>query len=107
MKIGIYLVLFLVAFVCMPSLAMAFEPNAVDTNPELSGQGAVDPLPSWNEGPAKTAILNFVANVTNTSNPDYAEPVERIATFDCDGTLWREYPDYVQSRFMFDRVKCL
>jgi hypothetical protein len=105
MKSGTYLVIFFVAFVCMPSLAMAFEPNAVDTNPELSGQGTVDPLPSWNEGSAKTAILRFVANVTNSSNPDYAEPVERIATFDNDGTLLREYPDYVQSLFMFDRVK--
>ena len=102
MKISIYLVLFFVAFVCITSLAIAFEPNVVDTNPELSGQGAVDPLPSWNEGSTKIAILSFVANVTNTSNPDYAEPDERIATFDNDGTLWREYPDYVQSLFMFD-----
>ena len=82
-----------------------FEPNVVDTNSRLSGQGAVDPLPSWNEGSSKFAILSFVANVTNNSNPDYVEPEERIATFDNDGTLWREYPDYVQSRFMLDRVK--
>ena len=105
MKISTYLVLFIVAFVCIPSLAMAFEPNVVDTNLELSSQGAVDPLPSWNEGSTKIAILSFVANVTNTSNPDYVEPEERIATFDNDGTLWREYPDYVSSRFMLDRVK--
>jgi phosphoserine phosphatase len=71
---------------------MAFVPN-------------VDPLPSWNEGSAKNAILSFVANVTNKSNPDYVKAEERIATFDNDGTLWCEYPDYVQSRFMFDRVK--
>ena len=57
------------------------------------------------EGSAKIAILRFVANVTNKSNPDYVGPEERIATFDNDGTLWCEYPDYVQSRFMFDRVK--
>ena len=79
--------------------------NVVDTNPKLSGHGAVDPLPSWNEGSAKSAILSFVANVTNKSNPDYVEPEERIATFDNDGTLWCEYPDYVQVRFMLDRVK--
>ena len=105
MKIGAYLVLFAVALLCISSLATAFEPKVVDTNPKLSCQGAADPLPSWNEGSAKTAILNFVANVTDKSNPDYVEPVERIATFDNDGTLWCEYPDYVQSRFMFDRVK--
>lgn len=71
---------------------------AVDLNPE-------DPLPSWNEGQTKAAILNFVANTTNQSHPDYVEPEERIATFDNDGTLWCEYPDYVQSLFMFDRVR--
>ena len=105
MKISTYLILFIVALVCISSLAMAFEPKVVDTNPKLSYQGAVDPLPSWNEGSAKIAILRFVANVTNKSNPDYVGPEERIATFDNDGTLWCEYPDYVQSRFMFDRVK--
>lgn len=64
-----------------------------------------DPLPSWNEGSTKAAILNFVSNTTNQSHPDYVEPEERIATFDNDGTLWCEYPDYVQSLFMFDRVR--
>ncbi|MDD1748252.1 MAG: haloacid dehalogenase-like hydrolase [Methanothrix sp.] len=105
MKIGAYLVLFAVTLVCVPLLAMAIEPGAVDTSPELSSRSAADPLPSWNEGSAKIAILSFVANVTSESNPDYVEPEERIATFDNDGTLWCEYPDYVQSRFMFDRVK--
>lgn len=71
---------------------------AVDLNPE-------DPLPSWKEGSTKAAILNFVANTTNQSHPDYVEPEDRIATFDNDGTLWCEYPDYVQSLFMFDRVR--
>jgi phosphoserine phosphatase len=105
MKISTYLAIFVVALVSLPSLAMAFETNAVDTNPRQPDQGAADPLPSWNEGSAKIAILNFVANVTNESNPDYVEPAERIATFDNDGTLWCEYPDYVQSLFMFERVK--
>jgi phosphoserine phosphatase len=105
MKISTYLVLFVLALACIPSLATAFEPKAVDTNPRLSGQDAVDPLPSWNEGSARIAILSFVANVTNRSNPDYVKPEERIATFDNDGTLWCEYPDYVMSRFMYDRVK--
>jgi hypothetical protein len=105
MEMSKYLVLFVVAVACIPLLATALEPNIVATNSKSSSQGAVDPLPSWNEGSAKTAILSFVANVTNMSNSNYVEPSERIAAFDNDGTLWCEYPDYVQSHFMLDRVK--
>ena len=64
-----------------------------------------DPLPSWNEGPAKKAILEFVAAVTDENGKDYVEPAERIAVFDNDGTLWVEYPMYTQFLFAFDRVK--
>jgi hypothetical protein len=71
---------------------------------EISPQEVKDPLPSWNNCPAKKAILNFVANATNKSNPHYVVPEERIATFDNDGTLWCEKPDYVQFLFMIDRV---
>jgi len=69
------------------------------------GAFAKDHLPSWNDGPAKTAILEFVATVTDKTSPDYVEPSERIATFDNDGTLWVEYPVYTQLIFAFDRVK--
>jgi phosphoglycolate phosphatase-like HAD superfamily hydrolase len=65
------------------------------------------PLPSWNDGAAKTAILDFVAAVTDKDSKDYVEPAERIATFDNDGTLWVEYPMYTQVLFAFDRVKAL
>jgi phosphoglycolate phosphatase-like HAD superfamily hydrolase len=68
---------------------------------------AQDPLPSWNEGSAKKAILEFVAAVTDKSGKDYVTPAERIATFDNDGTLWVEYPMYTQVLFAFDRVKQL
>jgi phosphoglycolate phosphatase-like HAD superfamily hydrolase len=68
---------------------------------------AADPLPSWNEGAAKKAILEFVAAVTDESGKDYVEPANRIATFDNDGTLWLEYPMYTQALFAFDRVKKL
>jgi hypothetical protein len=104
MKIIKYLAMFVLTFLFIPSFAIAFESNIADTNSKSSSQGAVDPLPSWNDGSAKTAIFSFVANVTNMSNPSYVEPAQRIATFDNDGTLWCEYPDYVQSRFMLDRV---
>jgi len=68
---------------------------------------AADPLASWNDGPAKKAILEFVAAVTDQNGKDYVPPTERIATFDNDGTLWVEYPMYTQALFAFDRVKAL
>jgi hypothetical protein len=68
---------------------------------------AADPLPSWNEGPAKKALLEFVAATTDNNGKDYVKPAERIAVFDNDGTLWVEYPMYTQALFAFDRVKAL
>ena len=68
---------------------------------------AADPLPSWNDGTAKEAILYFVNAVTDKNSKDYVEPAERIATFDNDGTLWVEYPMYTQILFAFERVKKL
>jgi hypothetical protein len=65
---------------------------------------AKDPLPSWNEGPAKQAILSFVKKVTDKSNPGYVPMADRIATFDQDGTLWVEHPLYTQAMFALDRV---
>jgi phosphoglycolate phosphatase-like HAD superfamily hydrolase len=66
-----------------------------------------DPLPSWNDGPAKQAIIDFVTRVTKEGGPNYVEPAERIATFDNDGTLWLEQPQYTQFVFALDRVKAL
>jgi phosphoglycolate phosphatase-like HAD superfamily hydrolase len=66
-----------------------------------------DPLPSWNEGPAKAAIVDFVTKVTTVGGPDFVAPAERIATFDNDGTLWTEQPVYFQVAFAIDRVKAL
>jgi phosphoglycolate phosphatase-like HAD superfamily hydrolase len=64
-----------------------------------------DPLPSWNEGDAKQAILAFVDAVTDESGPDHVPPSARIAVFDNDGTLWTEQPLYIQLAFALDRVK--
>jgi phosphoglycolate phosphatase-like HAD superfamily hydrolase len=66
-----------------------------------------DPLPSWNDGPAKQAIVSFVERTTTAGSPDYVVPAERIAVFDNDGTLWAEQPLYFQANFSFDRVKAL
>ena len=66
-----------------------------------------DHLSSWNDGPARKAIVEFVRTTTDKASPSYVPPGERIATFDNDGTLWAEQPMYVQALFAFDRVKAL
>src|SRR5260221_3273852 len=68
---------------------------------------AADPLPSWNDGPNKQAIISFVEKVTKEGSPDFVPLPERIATFDNDGTLWCEKPLPVQLYFALDRVKQL
>jgi hypothetical protein len=70
-------------------------------------QAQTDPLPSWNDGPNKKAITDFVARVTQQGSPDFVPPAERIATFDNDGTLWVEHPMYTQLAFVLDRVKAM
>ena len=72
-----------------------------------TAQAARDPLPSWNEGPAKQAIVDFVHATTAKGSPKFVPPAERIATFDNDGTLWCEQPMYFQFLFALDRVKAL
>ncbi|MGO9302817.1 MAG: HAD family hydrolase, partial [Candidatus Korobacteraceae bacterium] len=63
-----------------------------------------DPLPSWNDGPAKLDILNFVKVTTDPASPNFVPPGQRIATFDQDGTTWVEHPMYTQFIFAFERV---
>jgi len=73
----------------------------------VAAEQVTDPLPSWNEGPAKRAIFEFVAKVTRPGTPDFVPVPQRIATFDNDGTLWAEKPMYTQLLFALDRVKAL
>ena len=68
-------------------------------------RGGDRPLPSWNDGAARSAILAFVAKATHERGPDFVPPAERIAVFDNDGTLWCEQPLYFQALFMFDRIR--
>jgi phosphoserine phosphatase len=65
---------------------------------------AEDPLPSWNEGPAKKAIVEFVQATTTEGGPKFVPAAERVAAFDQDGTLWVEHPMYSQIVYSFDRV---
>ena len=66
---------------------------------------ADDPLPSWHDGPTKTAIVRFIERVTDEDSPNFVPEAERIATFDNDGCLWSEKPIYFQLVFAIDRVK--
>jgi len=68
---------------------------------------AQDPLPSWNDGATKQAILAAVQEATTAGRPGFIPAAERIATFDNDGTLWVEQPMYTQLAFALDRVKAL
>jgi phosphoglycolate phosphatase-like HAD superfamily hydrolase len=68
---------------------------------------AQDPLSSWNEGPAKQAILEFVKATTTQGSPEFVPPEARIATFDQDGTLWVEHPMYSQVVYCLERVSAL
>ena len=67
--------------------------------------GDDDPLPSWRNGPAKTAIVRFVTDVTRPGGPRFVPPAERIATFDNDGTLMVEKPTYFQLYFFMERLR--
>lgn len=66
---------------------------------------AQDPLPSWNDGPARQQIEDFVKKATTTGSADFVPPEQRIAVFDNDGTLWAEQPIYFQFFFVIDQVK--
>jgi len=67
---------------------------------------ASDPLPSWNDGATKQAIVEFVTRVTTANSPDFVPVEDRIATFDNDGTLWAEQP-YVQGLFILEKIKAM
>jgi phosphoglycolate phosphatase-like HAD superfamily hydrolase len=83
------------------------EPVVIAPASPQAGPSSVDALPSWNDGPSKKAIVDFVGRVTREGGPDFVAPSDRIATFDNDGTLWAEQPIYVQLAFALDRVKSL
>ena len=70
-----------------------------------SVSNAEDPLPSWNDGPAKKSIIEFVTEVTKEGGPNYVPLEDRIATFDQDGTTWVSHPIYAQAVFILHRIK--
>ncbi|HEV8500483.1 MAG TPA: HAD family hydrolase, partial [Casimicrobiaceae bacterium] len=66
-----------------------------------------DPMPSWNDGAAKQAIVSFVEQTTTAGGPKFVAPEDRIAAFDQDGTLWVEQPVYSQLMYCLERVPAL
>jgi phosphoglycolate phosphatase-like HAD superfamily hydrolase len=79
-------------------IGLAFGPEA---------RAQVDPMPSWNDGPAKQAIIAFVKTTTDSASARFVPPADRIAAFDQDGTLWVEHPMYTQVVYCLDRVPAL
>ena len=79
----------------------------VATLPLALSTQAADVLPSWNDGPAKKAIVAFVKAVAERGGKSYVPQANRIATFDQDGTLWVEHPAYAQAMFALDRAGVL
>lgn len=73
----------------------------------LAAAEAPAPLPSWNDGASKQAILQFVEAINTPGGPAFVRPSKRIAVFDNDGTLWSEQPMYFQLAFALDRVRAL
>lgn len=91
----------------MPSSSSLIAFGLLSIGISLSPLRADEPLPSWNDGPNKEALVGFVAKATKEGGPDFVPASERIAVFDNDGTLWCEQPMYVQLAFALDRVKAL
>jgi phosphoglycolate phosphatase-like HAD superfamily hydrolase len=85
-------------------VVFAVLPYLLLTGHAQGQEGATDPLPSWNDGAAKKAIVEFVRTTTNKDSPKYVTPEKRIATFDQDGTLWVEQPMYTQVIYCLERV---
>jgi len=82
-----------------PALAQTLFPAVV------RAQGTqASALASWNDGPAKQAIIDFVRTTTDQASPKFVPPEDRIATFDQDGTLWVEHPMYTQVVYCLERV---
>jgi hypothetical protein len=98
-----FTLIFFTAYLLFSSCESKVQPKQMGK----TSTSGTDPLPSWNEGATKKAIINFVDKTTKEGSPDFIPVEERIACFDNDGTLWSEQPIYFQLAFVLDRVKAL
>ena len=90
----------LLGLAAVPALSATFLPVSASAQTAAPG----DPLPSWNDGPAKSAIIELVKSTTDKASPNFAPHEARIATFDQDGTTWVEHPIYTQVIYCLERV---
>ena len=97
-------VYFIVVFTIVVLIASCTQNETKETTSNIAVETS-DPLPSWNNGATKTAIIDYVNDVTNTESANFIEIKDRIATFDNDGNLWSEQPAYFQLFFAIDRIK--
>ena len=97
------IILFSLLFAACGNHATESSNTTTDTSSQTTAK-VTDPLPSWNEGSAKQAIIHFVHVTTDSADSSYVKPGERVATFDQDGTLWVEHPVYSQLMYCMDRV---
>jgi phosphoglycolate phosphatase-like HAD superfamily hydrolase len=88
------------ALAVLPAFSGSLLPMSAWAQTTASG----GPLPSWNDGAAKQAIVDFVRATTDQGSPKFVPPEDRVATFDQDGTLWVEHPIYSQVVYCLDRV---
>jgi phosphoserine phosphatase len=70
---------------------------------ELTSSSMTGVLPTWRDGAAKQAILDFVGRACG-DGPDAVPVEERVAVFDNDGTLWCEKPMPIQLDFILRRL---
>ena len=97
-----------IKFLCLVIVTISAFTFSCNTPQKASDTNILkDPLPSWNEGASKKAIVDFVTKTTKAGSADFIPAPERIACFDNDGTLWSEQPMYFQFAFVMDRVKAL
>jgi hypothetical protein len=95
------------AFTRSALLSMLLIAGICGSNVAFAENTKPDPLPSWNEGATKKAIVEFVQATTDQSSPRFVPSAKRIATFDQDGTLWVEHPMYSQLVYCLDRVSAV
>jgi phosphoserine phosphatase len=95
------------AFLAMCIVVGACADPTPNPAPAIPRQSTADPLLSWNQGAARSAIVDFVERTTRQGTPDFVPQAERIAVFDNDGTLWAEQPMYFQLAFALDRIRAL
>ena len=95
-----------IVYILMISIVFFTCKEKVDsTEISTSIDEIVDPLPSWNAGATKQAIMDFVAKTTTEGSEGFIPVEDRIATFDNDGNLWSEQPMYFQLFYAIDEIK--